>query len=41
MLPKGDTALALPYMMRDSFKYPSDKVADLVDWSSDYTLTIQ
>ncbi len=29
--PKGITlALPMPYMLRDSFKYPSDKVADLV-----------
>jgi ABC-type amino acid transport substrate-binding protein len=29
--PKGiNLALPMPYMLRDSFKYPSDKVADLV-----------
>jgi ABC-type amino acid transport substrate-binding protein len=30
--PKGiNMALPMPYMLKDSFKYPSDKVADLVD----------
>jgi ABC-type amino acid transport substrate-binding protein len=30
--PKGiNLALPMPYMLRDSFKYPSDKVADLVN----------
>lgn len=30
--PKGiNLGLPLPYLLRDSFKYPSDKVADLVD----------
>jgi ABC-type amino acid transport substrate-binding protein len=30
--PKGiNLALPMPYMLRDSFKYPSDKVADLIN----------